>query len=66
MTEREADAIAKKALPCPFCGERLTVHSDSHGFYVAHRQEPGPCFDSVVQLLSETDLKGWNTRTSPR
>lgn len=62
MTEEQATAVAAQALPCPFCGESLVVKSDHHGFWVAHREEPGPCFDSVAQLLDESDLARWNTR----
>lgn len=70
MTETKAKSIAKRAKPCPFCGERLVVRSDHHGHWVAHEQEPGPCFDSVAQLMDEDDLRRWNTRaehpTPPR
>ena len=62
MTERQAERLAKRALPCPFCGESLVVKSDHHGFWLAHSLEPGPCFDSVAQILDEKDLIAWNTR----
>lgn len=59
------EQIAAKALPCPFCGEPLEVHSDHHGQWVAHREEPGPCIFSIVQLFDERDLAEWNTRATP-
>jgi hypothetical protein len=62
VTEKQANAVAAKAKPCPFCGERLVVSSDHHGFWVAHREEPGPCFDSTAQLLGPEDLPRWNQR----
>jgi hypothetical protein len=57
-----AELIAKKAMPCPFCGESLVVKSDHHGEWVAHDKEPGPCESSTSQLHDETDLTRWNTR----
>lgn len=62
MNEKTATAIAEKSLPCPFCGERLVSKRDHHGYWVAHEQEPGPCFDSTIQLMDADDLKRWNTR----
>ena len=62
MKPKEAEKLAAKALPCPFCGERLVVSNDHHGCWVGHKQEPGPCFFSVAQLIDETDLIGWNKR----
>ncbi len=58
----EAQRIAAHALPCPFCGERLVVHTDHHGCWVAHKEEPGPCLISVIQLLDDDDLELWNRR----
>lgn len=55
-------ALASNAKPCPFCGERLVAKNDHHGWWVGHRQEPGPCFESVVQLFDESELKDWNCR----
>ncbi len=65
MTYEKASSLAARALPCPFCGERLIAHSDHHGSWVGHRDEPGPCIDSTTQLMSEDDLRRWNTRTAP-
>ncbi len=62
MTESEASLMVKQALPCPFCGERLIAHSDHHGYWLAHKEEPGPCYASTFQLLDQTDLLSWNTR----
>jgi hypothetical protein len=62
MREEQANELARRALPCPFCGERLVVKSSDQGHWVAHEDEPGPCFLSFVQLIDVTDLDGWNTR----
>ena len=58
------DAEIEKAdlLPCPFCGEKLIIHDDHHGIWWAHRDEPGPCFLSTIQILDLEDVKGWNKR----
>lgn len=64
MNKTIAKSIAGKALPCPFCGERLVVKNDHHGYWVAHEQEPGSCFDSTIQLMSKADCDKWNTRRS--
>jgi hypothetical protein len=56
------ETIAGLALPCPFCGERLVIHEDHHGQWVAHAREPGPCECSTSQLHDEDDLRRWNTR----
>lgn len=58
----EIAIIARDALPCPFCGERLVIHTDYHGAWVAHKREPGPCIDSVTQLHDLSDLLQWNVR----
>lgn len=50
-------------LPCPFCGERLVIHSDHHGEWVAHRDEVGPCVASTTQLMTAKDRDDWNKRT---
>lgn len=62
MDATKAIDLARRALPCPFCGEQLIAKDDHHGWWVAHRDEPGPCFDSVAQLMDEDDLRRWNTR----
>ncbi len=63
MSPQIAECLAKRALPCPFCGESLVVHEDHHGCWLAHRQEPGRCIESVVQLLDAQDLERWNERS---
>lgn len=64
MTRAQAESLAARALPCPFCGERLVVYDDHHGSWVSHRDEPGPCIDSTVQLMDEDDLRRWNSRST--
>lgn len=59
------DRIASKALPCPFCGENLVVHSDHQGSFMAHKDQFGACFISVVQILDSKDLADWNKRSEP-
>lgn len=58
-----AEASVSKALPCPFCGERLIVHTDHHGGWLGHKNETGPCFDCVIQIMEDRDLAKWNKRT---
>ena len=60
-----AEEIARAALPCPFCGERLVVSTDHHGAWAGHKNTTGPCIESVVQLHDMHDLRAWNTRASP-
>ena len=64
MTKRiDYDDMALRAKPCPFCGERLTVLSDHHGEWLAHRDAPATkCFEAVAQVHDEDDLAEWNTR----
>ena len=64
MSKVDFDDMAKRAEPCPFCGERLVVKSDHHGKWLAHRREPGPCWESVAQIHDEDNLRDWNTRTA--
>jgi hypothetical protein len=65
MSEATLDDMCRDLLPCPFCGERLEVKNDHHGSWIAHRKEPGPCIESVVQLFTAEDAKEWNTRVHP-
>jgi hypothetical protein len=48
--------------PCPFCGERLVIHTDHHGEWIAHRLEPGPCIISTIQIFNKADAIMWNRR----
>jgi hypothetical protein len=57
-----AEGNVSQALPCPFCGERLTVKTDHHGAWLAHKSEQGPCFESVAQIMDSEDLASWNKR----
>jgi hypothetical protein len=59
-----ATANIDKALPCPFCGERLVVKDDHHGAWMGHRNESSNCFESVGQIFNNDDLAGWNTRAA--
>lgn len=59
-----AEAAVSRALPCPFCGERLIVKTDHHGAWLAHRNEFGTCYESTAQIMDEDGLKRWNTRAS--
>jgi len=63
VTQEALADLAARALPCPFCGEQLVVQSDHHGFWVAHKNEPGPCVMSIHQIFDESDLAEWNVRT---
>ena len=61
--EEDAKSLAARALPCPFCGERLAVANDHHGYWLQHRDHVGgDCFDNVAQVLNEADLARWNRR----
>ncbi len=57
-----AESNVGQAKPCPFCGEKLIVHTDHHGAWLAHRNITGPCFESIAQVMDNRDLMGWNTR----
>jgi hypothetical protein len=63
--ERYFEDMASRALPCPFCGERLVARNDHHGWWIAHKNETGKCIESVMQLFDEEDLMAWNTRSEP-
>lgn len=65
MTERQAQALADKCLPCPFCGERLVAKNDHHGWWVAHANECGGCECSTSQIHDARDIARWNTRKEP-
>ena len=58
--------IESRLLPCPFCGERLVVHGDHHGEWIAHRNVVGPCTACPVQIFDEADARAWNQRTTPK
>ncbi len=58
------EGMARRALPCPFCGQRLIVKGDHHGSWVGHKNETGPCFQATAQIHFEEDLAEWNVRTS--
>ena len=61
-----AEEIARAALPCPFCGERLVVATDHHGAWVEHRRSmQSDCFEAVAQIHDMAGLRGWNTRLPP-
>lgn len=63
-TEKRALELAAEALPCPFCGERLVVANDHHGYWLQHAGHlSSVCFDSVAQVLNDDDLARWNRRT---
>lgn len=58
------NANVESAKPCPFCGERLIVHTDHHGAWLAHKDEAtGECFESIAQVMDADDLARWNTRS---
>jgi hypothetical protein len=59
-----AEANVAAALPCPFCGERLIVHADHHGAWLAHKNETGNCFDSCAQIMNTDNLAQWNKRVA--
>jgi hypothetical protein len=61
-----AEANVQRAKPCPFCGERLIVHTDHHGAWLAHRNYLGRCSVSVIQIDDGEELDMWNIRTEPK
>ena len=60
--QRRAESERLELLPCPFCGERLVLHGDHHGEWWGHKNDMGPCFDSVAQVMDQKDANAWNTR----
>jgi hypothetical protein len=63
---RTKQEIAQDLLPCPFCGERLAVHEDEFGQWIAHRREPHPwCPAGTEQIHDERHAESWNTRAEP-
>lgn len=75
MTRTEAEALAKTALPCPFCGERLVVyHEKANSFNpegeheLRHPRTLGICVLGNLPSLyiTNTDIDRWNHRTAPK
>ena len=53
--------IAETILPCPFCGEKLVVHDDHHGCWIAHANLDH-CIISHIQIFEGKEVERWNTR----
>ena len=53
----------KKLLPCPFCGDRLRVGEDHHGWWIEHNHSAS-CLISFMQLYDLGDFKKWNASES--
>jgi len=63
MTLEEAEEMAMRAKPCPFCGKGFTAQQydcESTDFYIVHG-DGEKCFVDVI-LIVESDLFKWNTR----
>lgn len=66
MTEREATDLAARALPCPFCGERLVVIGyRAFTYFVRHQDEHYQCFIYSIEIWNADGLDRWNTRAEP-
>lgn len=60
LTPHEARQMAKQALACPFCQQRLVLKQDHLGCWVGHERD-GSCW--TVELLNQNDLIKWNKRS---
>ena len=49
-----------KLKPCPFCGNKLVLNKDHHGYYWEHNDLNCPC--SANQILDKRDMNTWNKR----
>src|SRR5437868_14903218 len=65
MTESQARQLARDALPCPFCGERLVAAEDRDGDFIVEHKSCTDCFHAIACLFSKSDLERWNCRAGP-
>lgn len=57
-----AKSLAARALPCPFCGEKLVVHANKYGCSIGHPAAQKTCILRNAIFLEQCDLAAWNMR----
>jgi len=62
VNEKEFRIICNTLKACPFCGEKLVVHGDHHGYWIAHKNPDVKCFCGMIQIDSKKEADKWNCR----